>query len=473
MSLAKAQNLEEQLTTKEEAWAKKMAQYKTVDKNARELCEMILAKDRNEMVLGSEYSWSSLPTLEMIQKAERAFKEYNQKRLKLMAQVMDLAEHRREIIEGLTDQISQLRNEGVEIPEVEEITAAAETKKREEKALGRIPQQMKKAAEDQHIQVIIEDENDEIQEVEAALLEASVRENVQAKVLPNSTPIIQSQKKQKLLSKAKEKTEAHMIDLNDIKDKLTDIMLLVMRSIGEQGISKYSEIENWVIKEDPNVKKGIVRSSTQELTSLQVLDRQYIHTPLNSKSMVFCLSDIGKRIYFISFHQKPVLSEMEKIIREHDNLDHGYGILDAHKILEDSGIYDAVSSFNRTKAIPVPGGNGKVYVPDLIGQKGKIKDYYEYEMGTHTQTDFNAKCNKMVKLMRTLNFIAPNKEILLQKIKPKIDGWIKDRGTTSLKNIQVRATTVKALEVPNPKDPDAWLLIYDLAEGAAPIKCPE
>ena len=131
MSLAKAQNLEEQLTTKEEAWAKKMAQYKTVDKNARELCEMILAKDRNEMVLGSEYSWSSLPTLEMIQKAERAFKEYNQKRLKLMAQVMDLAEHRREIIEGLTDQISQLRNEGVEIPEVEEITAAAETKKKD------------------------------------------------------------------------------------------------------------------------------------------------------------------------------------------------------------------------------------------------------------------------------------------------------------------------------------------------------
>lgn len=42
----------------------------------RELCEDILAKDSKEMVLGTDYSWSSIQINELIRKSKQSFTNY-------------------------------------------------------------------------------------------------------------------------------------------------------------------------------------------------------------------------------------------------------------------------------------------------------------------------------------------------------------------------------------------------------------
>ena len=75
IALAKAKDLQEQIQTKETAWGEKEKWYKLIDKLCREFCENVLAKDPNEMVLGQEYSWGKLDSVQLIQKAQKCFKE--------------------------------------------------------------------------------------------------------------------------------------------------------------------------------------------------------------------------------------------------------------------------------------------------------------------------------------------------------------------------------------------------------------
>lgn len=96
----------------------------------------------------------------------------------------------------------------------------------------------------------------------------------------------------------------------------------------------------------------------------------------------------------------------------------------------------------------------------------------EYERGMHTQTDFNAKCNKMTQVTRFLNFVTPNKAAI-KRVRVQIDTWIGTRGATSLRNIKIRLTTAQSLRGNNPRSDDAWMIIYDIKRGTAPIKCLE
>ena len=108
VSIAKTQDLQEQIRIKEGAWKAKEAHYKHVDKLTRELCEKILARDRNEMVLGREYSWAKLDTEDLVLKADASYRTYNANRSELLQKIMDVAETRRAQIESLEDQIRQM-----------------------------------------------------------------------------------------------------------------------------------------------------------------------------------------------------------------------------------------------------------------------------------------------------------------------------------------------------------------------------
>lgn len=72
IAVAKAQDLQEQLSTKMRQWEKRDEDFKTVEKLARELCSEILVKDNKEMVLGREYTWGSVPIMELIIKTRRS-----------------------------------------------------------------------------------------------------------------------------------------------------------------------------------------------------------------------------------------------------------------------------------------------------------------------------------------------------------------------------------------------------------------
>ena len=88
----------------------------------------------------------------------------------------------------------------------------------------------------------------------------------------------------------------------------------------------------------------------------------------------------------------------------------------------------------------------------------------------HTQADFNEKCNKMTQVTRYLNFVVPNKDILIKRLIPQINTWIESRDARSLKNIKIRLTTALTLKDADMRNDKCWQVIWDLRKGAAPVK---
>lgn len=74
----------------------------------------------------------------------------------------------------------------------------------------------------------------------------------------------------------------------------------------------------------------------------------------------------------------------------------------------------------------------------------------------------------MCKVTRFLNFVAPNRQVLLKKLRPQIESWIQERGADRIKNIHIRLTTPAELRDSDPTN--AWLIIYDLNKGTEPVK---
>ena len=82
-AISKAQNYQEELAKKKEQWEKREREFNITEKLTRELCEDILAKDGEEMKLGEEYSWSSIPINKLIKKTGDVFRQYNSDRTEL------------------------------------------------------------------------------------------------------------------------------------------------------------------------------------------------------------------------------------------------------------------------------------------------------------------------------------------------------------------------------------------------------
>lgn len=108
-AISKAQNYQEELAKKKEQWEKREREFNITEKLTRELCEDILAKDGEEMKLGEEYSWSSIPINKLIKKTGDVFRQYNSDRTELEKKLMKTAEERRQQIESLQDQIIRMK----------------------------------------------------------------------------------------------------------------------------------------------------------------------------------------------------------------------------------------------------------------------------------------------------------------------------------------------------------------------------
>lgn len=177
---------------------------------------------------------------------------------------------------------------------------------------------------------------------------------------------------------------------------------------------------------------------------------------------------MGQRLYKERFGEMPVISEIEKIIAEHDNLIHGYGIKFIADLLREKGEFSEVNDMNRKRPIEI--GSGKSYIPDLvcIDENGHT-DYIEYECVNHTQTAFNAKCNKMSKITNVLNFVVPNADSIA-KIRNEISKWIENRGARSLSHITVRVTGACQLKDAEFNDNRTWKLVFKPGKRIEPFE---
>ena len=475
-SIAEVKDLREQLSEKEKAWEIAKKATKTTEKHIRELCEDILAKERMEMRLGEEYSWSMVAVDELIQSAKKAFQAYNEKRTSIMMKLLDEMEERREEVESLEMQLERvMRSRNLSAEEIEKEQEEEKKAASREVAAKKIAnKQVRDALLDGQIEAIITEDSDDISELD--LVNQLIEESGQVTPMANSVPVtpqkevVQAVKKKRTAMKKK----LYRINLSDYEKKMNAISWSVLELIGKEGMSTHNPIEERLITDHKgDLTKGRIRMTIRGLISMGILEDEKVNSPLKPKMMVYSLTDMGATLFEEKYGKSPVLSEAEKIIAEHDNLIHGYGIKTLADLIRSFGIYDEVCDFNRPNPIVLHDGN--TYIPDLICRKKDKKDYFEYERGHHTQTDFNRKCNKMAKVSRFLNFIVPNKEAL-EKIMKQVEGWVTSRGINTLKNIRVRITTVPAIkhlegtEHLSFRNDKSWQIVYDFNHGKEPVR---
>lgn len=458
VAVARCRDLEEQNNTNMHHWKSEEERFKKVEDLARRLCEMILAKDPREMVLGESSSWYSTPVDELLLRAQKSYKEYNEKTTKLLKAIQGEAEKRRSKIEGLEDQIQQyLTGNGFTAPPAPMA----------EKSGDELVPDIEQNAQTGKIKVIIEEASDGLEKEDVQALSEMLNLNEQTKLTTNAVPINSAVQKARDIERERDNSMmAHLINLAELEKRFNKMMWTVLAAIGE-GIAKYPEIERRILEREPSAAKTKIRTATTELFKMKALDQQSLNLPLTPRVMVYKLTDIGVRLYRKHFEKMPDESEIDRVCKEHDNLEHGYGIMDLEKVLIACGRYREVHIFNRSRAISI--SENRKYVPDIIARpvKGDFIEYIEYERGHHTQPDFNAKLNKMCKVTRFLNIVAPNRAVLIKKIRPQVDTWIRERGADSIRNIQIRLTT--PTELRNSETRNAWLIVYKLSKGTEPV----
>lgn len=113
LAVAKAKDLQEQLSTKIEQWQKREDDFGITIKLTRELCESILAKSPSQNTLGKGNSWDSLEINEMIRLTTKALKEYNESRTELMKDIANKSEEKSRRIEELEEEVLYYKNGGI------------------------------------------------------------------------------------------------------------------------------------------------------------------------------------------------------------------------------------------------------------------------------------------------------------------------------------------------------------------------
>ena len=514
LAVAQAKDLQEQLSTKQTQWQQRNTDFSIIEKNVRELCEGILAKDSSEMVLGTDYSWATISVNELIIKAKRVFKEYNAKRTDIMSKLMDMAEDRREQIESLKEEIIQLKTRSsissdISREEIEEQVQKDLKKKEDKKAVMTASKTMSPAIQHaiQNNEIDVETvknslvsgeafitgedsdldfDDDEIEigtvvhskdglrtklkSKETILRADALRMNNMTQITSNSIPMTESQKAVKNRKELKERlnTEHSVVMLSEYEAKISDCGWILLDIIGKYGLSKISDIINKALEVSANnikMTKPKFISNIADLNNIGVITKEVVITPY-TKMYVYRLTSEGARIYKAKYGRSACLSEADKIIAEHDNLVHGYSIKAISEILEKSGVYKDVEIWNRKKnAITISGGI--TYIPDIVctGENGE-HTYIEFERDKWSQKNFNVKLNKMLAVTPTLSFIVGNKEIAESIIK-KMVKWAKTKGNGgNMRHVICRVTTAKAIKGIDLSDNNNWMYTFKPSKDA-------
>lgn len=452
--LAKAQDLQEQLKTKNEQWAAMKSRYEIIEKNTRELCEAILAKDKKEMVLGKDYSWDQVKIEDLLIKTKKAYHDYNNHRKEVMQKIFDVSEQRRETIEGLEAQISRMMQNGAQNVTMEDIHKEIEKEKKEEEAKKHAPNEMKKAVEENRVQIAIEDEDDfesasiweKVDEKNEKMRTSPKLKKVPKKPTPNAPEIHRDEENhEKAKLERRKKTSPYIMDLKNLENKMDENMWMIIQVMGDTGKSLHLEIKEEIIRRNATMSNTAITNGLNSLMTYSVIKSEKFSLPLSGTTMVSCLDTLGIRLYETRYNKKPEKSEVECMIAEHTTAMHGYGIKAVAEKMIKAGTYKSVEYMNNRNH-PIMIGEGVTYIPDITTQdRNGVRSYFEYELGHHEQRDFNAKCSKMMQVTEILNFIVPNANVL-SHLCDQVEKWIVNKGANALSGITIRVVAVKQMQ---------------------------
>lgn len=233
------------------------------------------------------------------------------------------------------------------------------------------------------------------------------------------------------------------INLDETRNALGDIDYDTITYMGKTGVSLYPEILKYLL--DKGYTESKVKTSFAKLEQYKIVTGELVKTAKIKRGVkVYELtSEIGRLLYKEKTGLNAVESEKSKVCRDHDNLVHGYSILETAKTLETLGYLD-VSTDRKANSISI--GQNKYYIPDIIGLNPitKQKEYFEVEFGNHNTVNFDEKLTKANLIARNLRFVVPS-EIIKTNILNKVNHW-KATQVAQKSTMKISIATITDLE---------------------------
>lgn len=261
-----------------------------------------------------------------------------------------------------------------------------------------------------------------------------------SKFLSYEEDFLASLKKQEEDFKSKtERAGQVLLEIKDIEENITPLMWKVFYIIVSNGLSQEKEIKSFVVRylieaEMSCYSKDAIYRSIRNLVTLGVFKAIPISTGIRTFHLLK-LSYLGEMLYMRKFEKKPPKSEMEKVASNHASYTHGYMIEEVKNILEQRGTYAMVTTDRGTNKLVLP--DETVIIPDIIAGISTNWEMFEVECGTHNNSDFYHKCDKLIRVKRHLNFIGSSRESVEKDLIPKITAWINRKKPETLLNVGV------------------------------------
>lgn len=467
IAIERCKELQNQIEQREAQWQKMNDNHQKTVSLMKKLCLSILHNDKeeNQKMLGENYSLGKIN--DIIIKATNLYQVYIQDQKEMIGNIIEDNKRQAQIIEGLQVQIERnMKNKifhGKETYEEEftDGTGSENQKKVADYAKYELNKKARDKSQKGHISIHVEDTDGigaSTQDAEDAQLIQYAADMTAAQApLAQSVPTTQPRK---VVQKSKERKSkaiiAHMVNLADYD--VDEFGWEALRLVGEEGISRNSEIINSMTKtfSISTNKATIVLNS---LVSMKAFAKDTISSPLHSKFIIYQLEEVGKILFKEHFKKFPILSEADKLAKKHANPTHGYGIFFAVEQMIEDGYFETVSGECRSIALSA----GVTYVPDILAtDKNGQEWYFEYECANHLQKDFNGKCMRMMHVSKIMNFIVPNRSAE-DRLKSQIEKWIKSKGKPFFKNenIKIRLTGALRIKGVDIRDDECWHYLYE------------
>ncbi len=381
---------------------------------------------------------------ELLDRAQKAHKQNQQKSREIYDMMKKKLIDKNTVIAGLTDQVTQLK---VMLDNAAEIFS------------GKTPAD----PDNDRTAAYLVDTDSTVEDARPAPAQTEALESGEKIVdmTTNLTKEVETVSKSKTVVSGQQNFK--VVDIEEIKKAMTELMWQYLDVLGSKGLTEYPEVRAEIVRcAEKKTSDSAVYNAHNGMLASGLITAEKIKT--GSRWFLGVeLTQLGSQIYVEKHGKPPVESEMRALIREHDNLKHGYTIKDASRILRDTKKYKSVSTHRRANTISLDGG--KRCIPDIVCCGDGVIDYYEVDCGNHRQSEFNDKCNKLKSITKNLYVIAPSRDIMLDKLKPQIEKWIASCGgpfALAKSNITVYLTSI--YDLANGK----WALIYNM-ESEEPL----
>ena len=239
-------------------------------------------------------------------------------------------------------------------------------------------------------------------------------------------------------------------DIERVENSLKKIEKDIIVVLGETGVSDLKDLYDTFGEHQRRYGGETKCLQTFEYTHIKnledakVIDMQIAKT-FAMKHKIITLNDLGINLYKKLTGKNAVEPVASRIRKDHDNLLHGYSIIDTAKVLESFGYTNI--SYNRKQNTRPINTQKRAYIPDIVATNivsGEI-EVFEVEMGKHDKSDFETKLDKANLTARVLKIVVDTRMTRIE-YENKVIAWKQKRGISLSSAIDIYILTFAELQ---------------------------